>query len=138
MPPSALAGMSRVWREAFLDGGARLIQLRAKHLSSAAFLDHTERLVDAADAYGASVIVNDRVDVALWQAQRGAHVGKRTSRRPLRAACSDPTRSSVTPHTRLRRSKRLRKSRSRTSPLGRSLALRRKQRGRACRAWASE
>ena len=61
---------------AFLDGGARLIQLRAKHLSSAAFLDHAERLVHAAGAYGASVIVNDRVDVALLAGAAGAHVGQ--------------------------------------------------------------
>jgi thiamine-phosphate pyrophosphorylase len=50
--------------------------LRAKHLSSAAFLEHTERLVDAADAYGASVIVNDRADVALLAGAAGAHVGQ--------------------------------------------------------------
>ena len=62
--------------KAFLDGGACLIQLRAKHVSSAAFLEHAERLVHAADAYGASVIVNDRVDVALLAAAAGAHVGQ--------------------------------------------------------------
>jgi thiamine-phosphate pyrophosphorylase len=62
--------------KAFLDGGARLIQLRAKHLASAAFLEHAERLVHVADAYGASLIVNDRVDVALLAGAAGAHVGQ--------------------------------------------------------------
>jgi thiamine-phosphate pyrophosphorylase len=50
--------------------------LRAKHLSSAELLDHAERLVHAAGAYGASVIVNDRVDVALLAGAAGAHVGQ--------------------------------------------------------------
>ena len=50
--------------------------MRAKHLSSAAFLEHVERLVHAAGAYGANVIVNDRVDVALIAGAAGAHVGQ--------------------------------------------------------------
>ena len=50
--------------------------MRAKHLSSAPFLEHAERLVLAADAYGANVIVNDRVDVALLAGAAGAHVGQ--------------------------------------------------------------
>jgi thiamine-phosphate pyrophosphorylase len=62
--------------KAFLDGGARLIQLRAKHLGSAAFLQHAERVVHAADPYGASIIVNDRADVALLAGAAGAHVGQ--------------------------------------------------------------
>jgi thiamine-phosphate pyrophosphorylase len=50
--------------------------LRAKHLASAAFLQHAERLVQAADPYGARIIVNDRVDVALLAGAAGAHVGQ--------------------------------------------------------------
>ena len=50
--------------------------MRAKHLSSAELLDHAERLVHAAGAYGANVIVNDRVDVALLAGAAGAHVGQ--------------------------------------------------------------
>jgi thiamine-phosphate pyrophosphorylase len=50
--------------------------LRAKHLASAAFLEHAESLVHAAGLYGASIIVNDRVDVALLAGAAGAHVGQ--------------------------------------------------------------
>jgi thiamine-phosphate pyrophosphorylase len=50
--------------------------LRAKRLPSAAFLDHAERLVRAAERYQASVIINDRVDVALLAGAAGAHVGQ--------------------------------------------------------------
>jgi len=62
--------------EAFLAGGARVIQLRAKHLSSGVFLQHVDRLVRAAAAHGAQVIVNDRADLALFAGAAGAHVGQ--------------------------------------------------------------
>jgi thiamine-phosphate pyrophosphorylase len=61
---------------AFLDGGARVIQLRAKHLPSSTFLGHAEHLVRAAEPFGVSVIVNDRVDLALLAGATGAHVGQ--------------------------------------------------------------
>lgn len=62
--------------KAFLDGGARVIQLRAKQLPSGAFLEHADHLVRAAESYRASVIVNDRVDLALLAGAAGAHVGQ--------------------------------------------------------------
>ena len=62
--------------KAFLDGGAPVIQLRAKHLPSSAFLTHAEHLVHAAEPFGASVVVNDRVDLALLAGAAGAHVGQ--------------------------------------------------------------
>lgn len=61
---------------AFLDGGARIIQLRAKQLPSARFLDHADALVRAAEGYRAAIIVNDRVDVALLSQAAGVHVGQ--------------------------------------------------------------
>ena len=61
---------------AFLDGGARIIQLRAKRLPSGMFLAHADHLVRAAEPYGASIIVNDRVDLALLAGAAGAHVGQ--------------------------------------------------------------
>lgn len=60
---------------AFLDGGARFVQIRAKHLPGAAFLDLCEAMVEAAHAY-ARVIVNDRVDLARMAGAAGAHVGQ--------------------------------------------------------------
>ena len=61
---------------AFLDGGARLIQLRAKELPSGAFLDLSDALVALANEYEAQIIVNDRVDVARLAGAAGVHVGQ--------------------------------------------------------------
>jgi thiamine monophosphate synthase len=49
---------------AYMDGGARLIQVRAKNLPSGQLLEVCDRVVQDAHACGAAVIVNDRVDVA--------------------------------------------------------------------------
>jgi thiamine-phosphate pyrophosphorylase len=61
---------------AFLDGGATLIQLRAKQLGSAAFLDLADAAVRLACPYQANIIVNDRADIALMSAAAGVHVGQ--------------------------------------------------------------
>lgn len=61
---------------AFLDGGATLIQLRAKRLSSAEFLDLADAAVRLASPYQANIIVNDRADIALMSAAAGVHVGQ--------------------------------------------------------------
>ena len=65
-----------VLTRAFLDGGARLIQLRAKELPSGAFLDLSDALVALANEYEAQIIVNDRVDVARLSGAGGVHVGQ--------------------------------------------------------------
>ena len=61
---------------AYLDGGARLLQLRAKHLPSAPFLELCDELVRMASPYGASIIVNDRADLAAMARAAGVHVGQ--------------------------------------------------------------
>jgi thiamine-phosphate pyrophosphorylase len=61
---------------AFLDGGARLIQLRAKHLPSASLLALCDALVRAAEPYDSSIIVNDRADLARMSGATGVHVGQ--------------------------------------------------------------
>lgn len=61
---------------AFLDGGAELIQVRAKHLPSGPFLDLCDEVVRAAGAYGAAVVVNDRADLARIAGAAGVHVGQ--------------------------------------------------------------
>ena len=61
---------------AFLDGGARVLQIRAKQLPSGSFLDLCDAVVAAAAPYGAMVIVNDRVDLARLSGAAGAHVGQ--------------------------------------------------------------
>jgi thiamine-phosphate pyrophosphorylase len=61
---------------AFLDGGARLIQVRAKRLASGPLLDLCDAVVRLALPYGAVIIVNDRVDIAQMSGAAGVHVGQ--------------------------------------------------------------
>lgn len=61
---------------AYLDGGARLLQLRAKRLPSGQFLQLCEAIVGAAESFGAMVIVNDRADLARMSGAAGVHVGQ--------------------------------------------------------------
>ena len=61
---------------AFLDGGATLLQLRAKRLASGSFLTLADEIVGLSRTYGAAVIVNDRVDVARLSGAAGVHVGQ--------------------------------------------------------------
>ena len=60
----------------FLDGGARLIQLRAKDTPDAQFLVWADAICGLAHARGARVIVNDRADIALMAGADGVHVGQ--------------------------------------------------------------
>ena len=60
----------------YLDGGARILQLRAKRLASGAFLTLCDGLVHAAAPYHASIIVNDRADLAALAGAAGVHVGQ--------------------------------------------------------------
>ena len=62
---------------ACLDGGARLLQIRAKHAPSGWLLDCATRIVErAASTGGAEVIVNDRADIASLSGATGVHVGQ--------------------------------------------------------------
>jgi thiamine-phosphate pyrophosphorylase len=62
---------------ACLDGGARLLQVRAKRAPSNWLLDCTARIVERAEAFGGvEVIVNDRADVARLSGAAGVHVGQ--------------------------------------------------------------
>jgi thiamine-phosphate pyrophosphorylase len=65
-----------VLARAFLEGGARFLQIRAKTLASGPFLDLCDAVVRVGRDYDASVIVNDRVDLAVMAAAAGAHVGQ--------------------------------------------------------------
>ncbi len=62
--------------EAYLAGGARFLQVRCKTASSAAFLAACEDVVARAHAVGATVIVNDRADIAKLARADGVHVGQ--------------------------------------------------------------
>jgi thiamine-phosphate pyrophosphorylase len=74
---SARAGWQAIdVARAYLDGGARFLQVRAKTLSSAAFLDLASEVVRLSRASRATVIVNDRADIAKLAAADGVHVGR--------------------------------------------------------------
>lgn len=61
---------------AILDGGASLIQLRAKSLAGGAFLRLVDEVVAMTAPAGAMLIINDRADLALAGAAGGVHVGQ--------------------------------------------------------------
>jgi thiamine-phosphate pyrophosphorylase len=62
--------------QAFLSAGARLLQLRCKHMASGDFLDLTTAVLEHTRAAGAMLIVNDRADVAAMSGADGLHVGQ--------------------------------------------------------------
>jgi thiamine-phosphate pyrophosphorylase len=57
-------------------GGARLIQLRAKALPDRALLEMARQALAAARSVGATLVVNDRPDVAGIVGADGVHVGQ--------------------------------------------------------------
>jgi thiamine-phosphate pyrophosphorylase len=74
----ACAAAGRLPRDvaaAFLEAGVRLLQIRAKHATGRDLLALTETVMEQARRHGATVVVNDRVDVAAT-ASAGVHVGQ--------------------------------------------------------------
>lgn len=61
---------------AFLSAGARLLQLRCKNMPSGAFLELAAAVMPDARAVNATVIINDRADVARMAEADGVHVGQ--------------------------------------------------------------
>ena len=61
---------------AFLAGGARVLQIRAKSIPSGALLDICDAVVAEASIPAATVIVNDRADLARISGAAGVHVGQ--------------------------------------------------------------
>lgn len=61
---------------AFLGGGARFLQLRAKQLSGADFLETAAAMVELAHCHGATLLVNDRADIAVLAGADGVHIGQ--------------------------------------------------------------
>lgn len=61
--------------EAAITGGADCIQLREKHLDGAELVARARTLIDLARPADVSVIINDRVDVALAVEADGVHLG---------------------------------------------------------------
>jgi thiamine-phosphate pyrophosphorylase len=61
---------------AFLAGGARLLQLRAKQVSGRELLELARAVVALGQPVGARIIVNDRADIARLAGAAGIHVGQ--------------------------------------------------------------
>ncbi|MEK6790400.1 MAG: thiamine phosphate synthase [Deltaproteobacteria bacterium] len=61
---------------AALDAGVRLVQLREKQLEGGALLCLARSLREITTEYGASLIINDRVDIALLSGADGVHLGQ--------------------------------------------------------------
>jgi thiamine-phosphate pyrophosphorylase len=68
----APADVCRAW----LDGGVRLIQLRAKSTPTGALLKLADRCAALCHAAGALFIINDRADIAVVCGADGVHVGQ--------------------------------------------------------------
>ncbi|HEX5214950.1 MAG TPA: thiamine phosphate synthase [Vicinamibacterales bacterium] len=62
--------------EAWLGAGVRLVQLRAKRLPAGPLLELVDHAVALTRAAGATMIVNDRVDLARLAGADGVHVGQ--------------------------------------------------------------
>ena len=68
----------RPWRDvlrAALEAGVDCIQIREKEISTSDLVAHVCEVVDASHRSGASVIVNDRIDIALAAGADGVHLG---------------------------------------------------------------
>jgi thiamine-phosphate pyrophosphorylase len=57
-------------------GGARLVQLREKHLDARAFFREAEAALSLARELGVRLIINDRVDIAHALGADGVHLGQ--------------------------------------------------------------
>ena len=71
---------TRPWRdvvEAAVDGGAECVQIREKSLDAADLVQRVEDVAVITRPAGVTVIVNDRVDVALAGVADGVHLGPR-------------------------------------------------------------
>lgn len=73
----ALAGVSHAEQLSLLaDGGATFIQLREKHLSPSDFYADAKAALAIARQRGVTLIINDRVDIALALRADGVHLGQ--------------------------------------------------------------
>lgn len=72
-----LSGLSHAEQVVRLcEGGARVVQLREKRLSAREFYAEVLEALRVARSFGAKLIINDRVDVALAVGADGVHVGQ--------------------------------------------------------------
>jgi thiamine-phosphate pyrophosphorylase len=67
---------ARALAAAYVSGGARLLQLRAKSTGPGALVELARAIVADAHQHGALVVINDRPDVARLAGADGVHVGQ--------------------------------------------------------------
>jgi len=60
----------------FIDGGARLVQLREKSSDIKGFCRDAQRAVQVSRSHGVIILINDRVDIALMAGADGVHLGQ--------------------------------------------------------------
>jgi thiamine-phosphate pyrophosphorylase len=63
-----------------LEGGAALVQYRAKSASPALALDQARRLVSLCRSHGVPLIVNDSIELAAASGADGVHIGRDDAR----------------------------------------------------------
>lgn len=74
---AGLSGLSHAEQVLRLSrGGAQMIQLREKHLDAGEFFREAEAASGVAREHGVSLIINDRVDIALALGADGVHLGQ--------------------------------------------------------------
>lgn len=61
---------------ALTEGGARFVQIREKNAPSDEFYNSVIECIQAAEATGTKIIVNDRVDIATAAGANGVHLGQ--------------------------------------------------------------
>jgi len=64
--------------EAALQAGVKYIQLREKRLPTRKILDMAYWMIELTREYGAKLIINDRVDIALAVGADGVHLGQKS------------------------------------------------------------
>jgi thiamine-phosphate pyrophosphorylase len=62
--------------ESVIKGGATVIQLREKNISSREFFNTALRVKAVTEKYGVPLIINDRLDIALAANADGVHLGQ--------------------------------------------------------------
>jgi len=73
--PAPEKSQTQIARES-LAGGARIIQLRAKNLGRSEFLKLAKAISQMCRDYGALLVINDYLEIALEVKAGGAHLGK--------------------------------------------------------------
>ena len=59
-----------------IEGGVTIVQLREKSASTREFYEQAVRIKNITDEYGVSLIINDRIDIALSVNAAGVHIGQ--------------------------------------------------------------